>query len=408
MLQAHQLSFVFIVALCWLQAVTAANETALNDTGLNAAFCNSNTSIGFHPHPTDCSKYYYCAQCPYYCYPVIFQCPYDYHWDVKAQRCSCPTIAQCSCESENSTTPPPHPTWPPRPPTPSPYNPCRGAEFYPCPWDCTKFFHCDGAIAYLMDCPAHLEWDTKANRCEWPIIAQCSTGPTHRPPPLTTPAPLPPYTDTPYNPCNGAEFYPCPWDCTKFFHCDGAIAYLKDCPSNLEWDTKTNRCQWPRIAQCSTDPTHRPPLTTPAPPPYTDTPYNPCNGAEFYPCPWDCTKFFHCDGTIAYLKDCPSNLEWDTKTNRCQWPRIAQCSTDPTHRPPLTTPAPAPYTDTPFNPCHGAEFYPCPWDCTKFFHCDGTIAYLKDCPSHLQWDTKTNRCEWPFIARCKSGRQSTT
>ncbi|XP_050091839.1 peritrophin-1-like [Anopheles aquasalis] len=40
--------------------------------------------------------------------------------------------------------------------------------------NCAKFMKCFGGRAYEMDCPAGLEFGAKVNRCDYPVLAQCS------------------------------------------------------------------------------------------------------------------------------------------------------------------------------------------------------------------------------------------
>lgn len=53
---------------------------------------------------------------------------------------------------------------------------CVGPKdcLHPNPDDCTTFIQCnDAKIAYLMPCPAGLEWNNREKICDWPRNAKC-------------------------------------------------------------------------------------------------------------------------------------------------------------------------------------------------------------------------------------------
>lgn len=36
------------------------------------------------------------------------------------------------------------------------------------PQDCTRFFKCQGGIAFPISCPKGQNWNARANHCDWP------------------------------------------------------------------------------------------------------------------------------------------------------------------------------------------------------------------------------------------------
>ncbi|XP_065663763.1 uncharacterized protein LOC100214985 [Hydra vulgaris] len=52
-----------------------------------------------------------------------------------------------------------------------------------------------------------------------------------------------------------------------------------------------------------------------------------CNGLSdgIYPHPSDCTLFFECSGSIAYLKGCPPGLKYNAALKLCDWPDNVKC-----------------------------------------------------------------------------------
>ncbi|RIB00646.1 Carbohydrate-Binding Module Family 14 protein [Gigaspora rosea] len=44
--------------------------------------------------------------------------------------------------------------------------------------------------------------------------------------------------------------YANPYDCTTFYQCSNGVAYLFDCPDDLQWSSKLQRCEWPANSDC--------------------------------------------------------------------------------------------------------------------------------------------------------------
>ena len=49
--------------------------------------------------------------------------------------------------------------------------------FVPHPYECQKFFMCQGMTGILMHCPAGLQFDTNLNVCNYPNIVGCVNTP---------------------------------------------------------------------------------------------------------------------------------------------------------------------------------------------------------------------------------------
>ncbi|XP_052892379.1 uncharacterized protein LOC128300382 [Anopheles moucheti] len=43
----------------------------------------------------------------------------------------------------------------------------------------------------------------------------------------------------------------------------------------------------------------------------------------------DCSKFLKCTGGMGFAMSCPGGLEFSARTNRCDYPAVAQCSVEP-------------------------------------------------------------------------------
>ncbi|RIB00647.1 Carbohydrate-Binding Module Family 14 protein [Gigaspora rosea] len=44
--------------------------------------------------------------------------------------------------------------------------------------------------------------------------------------------------------------YANPYDCKTFYQCSNGVAYLFDCPDDLQWSSNLQRCEWPINSDC--------------------------------------------------------------------------------------------------------------------------------------------------------------
>uniref|UniRef100_A0A182LUN0 Chitin-binding type-2 domain-containing protein n=1 Tax=Anopheles culicifacies TaxID=139723 RepID=A0A182LUN0_9DIPT len=57
-----------------------------------------------------------------------------------------------------------------------------------------------------------------------------------------------------------------------------------------------------------------------------------------------------------------------------------------------------PRTDDPMRPVH----LPFAGNCGKFLKCTGGLGFIMDCPAGLEYAVRTNRCDYPAVAQCRS------
>ncbi|RIB30731.1 Carbohydrate-Binding Module Family 14 protein [Gigaspora rosea] len=50
---------------------------------------------------------------------------------------------------------------------------------------------------------------------------------------------------------NPNGLYRNPEDCKTFYQCSNGVAYLFDCPDDLQWNTYYKRCEWPANSDCA-------------------------------------------------------------------------------------------------------------------------------------------------------------
>ena len=214
-----------------------------------------------------------------------------------------------------------------------------------------------------------------------------------------------------------------------------------DCPAAEHWSVQLDRCDYPPIAKCIPNGTHRYKVRKAKPMQATsgqveqeeETPavgefeIDPrCEGSDpFKPLHFkhviDCTKFYKCYMGKAYVIKCPKGQHWAQHLNRCEHPSLARCTLT---RPALIKPAQAadddeidddePVYDVDFmiidarceHPVegiyHSTEFAH-PTNCAAFYICHGVRAYKYNCPAGLHFNAKTEQCDYPHKVRCTAG-----
>ncbi|KAL9906453.1 peritrophin-1-like [Glossina fuscipes] len=199
-----------------------------------------------------------------------------------------------------------------------------------------------------------------------------------------------------------------PNDCRRYYSCLDGFAYPKMCPENLHWSAVTYRCDYPEIAKCETEAN-------------IDNQIANANNFKskvyFQNHPSDCNRFVQCQ-----IMKCPPNYHWNAKTERCDFPHLAQCENYPpssnqsagaatASTPPssgnqengVTSPGWPAGNDTQASSGHCAVcdalcdrndqmYLPFPGNCHKFIQCNG-IAFIFNCPDHLYWNAKLNACD---------------
>ncbi|XP_065087982.1 peritrophin-1-like [Ochlerotatus camptorhynchus] len=210
----------------------------------------------YHPHPTDCSKFFTCN----WGAVIEQQCPPGTYWNDAIKACDFEANVNCELQPASST--------PSSSSTaaavsvagkcPEEYDPSH--EIFLPHVDCSKFYICTQHGAVEQSCPSGLHWNQNANVCDWPQAAGCTAGTIN---PLTTTTELPPAISTtsaapstPVGKCpevydpNDEVFLPHA-DCTKYYLCTwNGRPEEQSCPPGLHWNASANQCDWPALAGC--------------------------------------------------------------------------------------------------------------------------------------------------------------
>jgi len=194
---------------------------------------------GFFPDPTDCSKFYQCAN--YLAWE--HQCPGKLYFNKATAQCDFPENVDCHQHSIKQPI-----KVQDIDPTPGTTFECPAdTGFYPNPSDCTKFYHCFNHIAWQEQCSAGLYFNPTLNVCDFPENVDCHQDSIKQPIKVQDIEPTP----SPAFKCPAASgLYPNPSDCTKFYHCANNIAWEEQCSVGLYFNPTLSVCDFPENVDC--------------------------------------------------------------------------------------------------------------------------------------------------------------
>ncbi|XP_043210478.1 chondroitin proteoglycan 2-like [Amphibalanus amphitrite] len=290
----------------------------------------------------------------------------------------------------------------------------------PNPANCSTFYMCSHGVPYLYTCPAGLHFNKYTSTCDYPWRARCTEtegtkalkrgAPTAKDPSAALTCPS---VDGKY-----PTFLPNPYDCTSYYMCSHGVAYLYYCPAGLHFNRYINTCDYPYRAQC-TEIDDKTSVKTGALSgagalasagsastcPAVDGKY-----PTFLPNPYDCTTFYMCSHGVPYLFHCPAGLEFNKYSNTCVSPLQSQCTEIEGKKSMKSVAAPNPgnvmAVSEPAGTCperDGANpvFLPNPQDCSTFYLCSNGVPYLQHCPEGLEFNSRTNTCDFSWHAGCQ-------
>jgi hypothetical protein len=200
-----------------------------------------------------------------------------------------------------------------------------------------------------------------------------------------------------------------PFDCHKYFSCvDGTLQVL-DCPADMNWNEAIRACDVADHVDCSNIL------------PYPDPD---CSDGEnaYYLYPYDCQKFYECYKGTLYILTCPDDSLWNYTEEKCDESESIDCShiipspdtttstvpTKPTtttaKTTTTTTPKPttaAPLTTPKIECTYDHQYFPYPYDCSKYYECSNYKAILMECPTGEYWNNDAQTCDWSYNVDCE-------
>lgn len=177
------------------------------------------------------------------------------------------------------------------------------------PKACEKFYFCDHTgAATSVYCPQGMWFNTKKGICDLPSNVNCVIQDDDNSPFDEEPA------DCPTHDTTFVTFLPSKVNCRHYYLCYHGRAFKQECITELHWNPKKNRCDFPSKAKCSIQP---------------PKPRCPAHGKDLIPHPSECDYFYYCINGYVSLQQCPFYHHWDVETQSCQWKNRAKCISDP-------------------------------------------------------------------------------
>lgn len=173
-----------------------------------------------------------------------------------------------------------------------------------------------------------------------------------------------------------------PHNCTTFYECfDGKVIGYGSCPNGYWFNGNVQTCVLQSETTCAA---------------YPVNPNCTSGLVDYYPFPYDCSKYIECYHGMEEVHDCPEGLWFNSAQKRCVDYTISNCGIYTTS-PPYTTPEPT---------CWGVRpdqivLKPYPGYCSRYYECSGVYLSVQDCPNGLWFNEDRQLCDWPELVNCE-------
>lgn len=134
----------------------------------NDALCVEQEEGTVFDNPAACDAYFMCRNGV----AVPHTCPEGLYFDYSSILCNFPENVNCQSGPELPTDPPP--TESPWPEPESDVCPSTGVHILDHPHSCRGFISCFGGVLTEQTCASGTEWNSIAQQCQPPSLAQCT------------------------------------------------------------------------------------------------------------------------------------------------------------------------------------------------------------------------------------------
>nr|AYD38868.1 acidic mammalian chitinase-like protein [Mytilus galloprovincialis] len=212
--------------------------------------------------------------------------------------------------------------------------------------------------------------------------------------------------------------YADPEDCSKFYNCEGGVAFHMNCPTNLLYNPNRKYCDYPTNVVCiiqtdaSTEATSTfspssssvSPIVTPSS--FTSTISSNSPTSSSFSSTSSIQKSSSTSLTSSFAPS--SSISSSTQSSTVTSTSISQTSSQDTmsssRTPGTSTTTTIDLSPTVFCASKSPGYYPVPADCSKYYRCYPGGAIQGLCQQGLYWNTYINICDWPRNVDC--GRQT--
>ncbi|KAI4467480.1 chitin binding peritrophin-a [Holotrichia oblita] len=276
--------------------------------------------------------------------------------------------------------------------------------------NCGIFYKCDNGIPVLMQCPDDLYFNTETDECDYPENVNCDrTGGGDVTPPTEEGGATGPVISCP----SDGVYLPDKTDCTVYYVCSFGNAIPMKCPDGLYYDGTIWGCTYEYDAVCYTYEPKDSEETGPGQVPEGSGPIGTCPEITgevdvLLPDGENCAIFYKCANGVPVAMDCPAGLNFNTKTDQCDYPENVNCDrtagTDEEdnkeEESDETIVGSGPIGTCPEVTGDVDVLLPDGENCGIFYKCAHGVPVAMACPAGLYFNTNTDQCDYPENVNC--------
>ncbi|XP_017059382.1 uncharacterized protein LOC108100140 [Drosophila ficusphila] len=344
-------------------------KTCVQDTD---GVCLNCTEGAKKAEPSDCAKYQICAGGKY----QVMSCASGEYWNNKSTICE-----KDNGECHGNAT-------------------CTEGAVRENPADCTGYLECIHGDYVARQCSAKEFFNATSKECEVDTDGVCI--------PKTCD---PDCCDVPNN-----SIWPVENNCSAFFYCVDGAKIEQRCQYNLQFNNKTDQCDYPENVGC--DDGSAPPSGPTAGPSGTycesqgecvgkrdgtmlPDPSGKCS-SSYVVCQCECEVNFSCSSGLLFNKavnscDWPDNVDCVDQIPRKTVDLSTQLSLSESNSPECLTSS---EMDSSYCLTLSNGFYQYPYDCSAYISCNDSCADLEYCPDGKLFNSPLRICDTPEAVDC--------
>ncbi|XP_060654525.1 protein obstructor-E [Drosophila nasuta] len=168
--------------------------------------------------------------------------------------------------------------------------------------------------------------------------------------------------------------------CNKYVLCYYEIPVLRTCHDNLQYNPKTDRCDFAQYVDCVDNECSR---------------FDEANELSYLPSKASCDKYYLCAKGVPVSYTCTAGLHFSTKCNCCDYPEKSNCQITAINR------NIQPFSRTPLKkvdslcPASGVHFLAHNQRRDAYNYCVDGHGITLDCTPGLWYDAKVQECREP-------------
>ncbi|XP_017122149.1 chitin-binding domain protein cbd-1 [Drosophila elegans] len=310
-------------------------KTCVPDTEGVCVNCTEGTQ---KPEPTDCTKYQVCSGGKF----VTKSCEPDYYYNNKTARCE---VDDGQCKGNGTT--------------------CTDGDVKVDPTDCAGYLSCSNGTFVSVKCDEGNYFNTIYKTCVPDTEGVCVK-------------------------CTEGAIKENPSDCAGYLQCINGKYVARKCSASMFFNVTQQECVVDTDGVC---------IPKTCDPDCCDVPNN-----SIWPVEKNCSAFFQCVNGNKYEQRCSNNLQYNNKTEQCDYPENVGCD-DGSAPPSGPTAGPSGTYCESHGRCvgqrDGTMFPDASGKCSSaYVVCQCECEVDMSCFSGLWFNKQINSCDWPDNVKC--------